>query len=84
MVPSQSQTLEALGFDWAKLLHGEQHFTYHSPIHAGDTLTIQTTVVDMYEKRGGALEFMVTKTTAHNQDGELVQEARAVSIMRHE
>jgi acyl dehydratase len=32
--------LADLGVDLRHVLHGEQSFTYHSPVHAGDTLTL--------------------------------------------
>jgi len=60
-----------IGVDMRRILHGEQSFAYHRPIHAGDRLTLTTTTRDIYEKRGGALEFIVQDTRAVNDAGDL-------------
>ena len=83
LAPSKTQTLEAMGIRFDRLLHGEEHFTYHVPIYAGDTITFQTTVKDIYDKKDGALEFLVSETTATNQRGELVQKTRSTAIMQN-
>ena len=49
----------------------------------GDRIRIRTTVVDIYDKKGGALEFVVAETTSHNQAGELCVTARTVTVVRH-
>ena len=72
-----------IGVDMRRILHGEQSFAYHRPIHAGDRLTLTTTTRDIYEKRGGALEFIVQDTRAVNGDGELCAEMRVVTVVRN-
>ncbi|HEY2979118.1 MAG TPA: MaoC family dehydratase N-terminal domain-containing protein [Burkholderiaceae bacterium] len=67
----------------AKLLHGEQSFSYHRPACAGDTVTVRSTVSDIYDKKNGALEFVVKTSRATNQQGELVAELRTVIVCRH-
>lgn len=66
-----------------KLLHGEQGFTYYQPACAGDTLTLHSRVSDIYEKKNGALEFVVKTARALNQRGELIAELRSVLVYRH-
>ena len=66
-----------------KLLHGEQSFTYHRPACAGDTISVRSRIEDIYDKKGGALEFVVKTSQAHNQRGELVAELRSVIVCRH-
>ena len=78
-----TDSLVKLGFEVAKLLHGEQHFEYHRPVCAGDTITLNTRIEDIYEKKGGLLEFMVQKTDAVNQDGRLCATMTAVVVQRH-
>ena len=51
--------------------------------YAGDTLTFRPRVADIYEKKGGALEFVVRKTSVHNQRDELVAELRCVTVVRN-
>ena len=56
--------IAAMGVPVGKILHASQTFTYHAPICAGDRVTFQTKVSDIYDKKGGALEFIVEDTTA--------------------
>ncbi|KQS03734.1 hypothetical protein ASG11_05320 [Sphingomonas sp. Leaf357] len=72
-----------IGVELAKVLHGEQSFTYHKPIHAGDRLTLTTTTSDIYTKKGGTLEFIVQDTEAVNDAGETCAEMRMVTVVRH-
>lgn len=72
-----------LGVDMQRVLHGEQGFTYHRPVYAGDRLTITTTTSDIYAKKGGALEFVVQDTRYENDKGELCAEARQVTVVRN-
>ena len=77
------QLLVDLNIPIAKLLHGEQGFTYHRNVFAGDTVTVSSTVTDIYERKNGALEFVVKTSRAHNQHNELVAELRSVLVCRH-
>ncbi len=52
-----------------KTVHGEQWFDYHAPVFAGDAITGRQRIADMFEKKGGALQFIVTETRMDNQDG---------------
>ena len=81
--PNPAAIRELLGLDYQRLLHGEQGFTYHATAHAGDTLTFQQRIEDIYEKKGGALEFVMRKTRVTNQRDELVAELRCVTVMRN-
>src|ERR1700755_880428 len=51
--------LRGLGFDMRHGLHGEQAFTYHAIVHAGDVVVLRARIVDAYSKKGGALDFVV-------------------------
>ena len=75
--------LDQLEIPIAKLLHGEQGFVYHRPACVGDTITVRSTIEDIYDKKNGALEFVVKTSRASNQHGELVAELRAVLVCRH-
>jgi acyl dehydratase len=72
-----------LGIDPVRTLHGEQHFTYHGPICAGDTITVQSTITDIYDRKEGALEFVVRESVVTNQHGKRVAEMRNVLVVRH-
>lgn len=75
--------LAKLEIPLAKLLHGEQSFTYHQPACVGDTVTVTSRIDDIYDKKNGALEFVVKASKAVNQRGELVAEMRSVLVCRH-
>lgn len=75
--------LDLLQIPLKKLLHGEQGFTYHRPACAGDTITVRPRIADIYDKKGGALEFVVKTAEARNQRDELVAELRTVIVCRH-
>jgi len=75
--------LEKLGLPLAKALHGEQSFVYHIPICAGDRLTFTARITDIYDKKDGALEFIVQDSRGTNELGELVIELRRVVVIRH-
>ena len=81
--PHPAAMRELLGIDYRRILHGEQGFTFHRMAHAGDTLTFRPQVADIYDRKGGALEFVVRKTTVHNQRDELVAELRCVTVVRN-
>ncbi|WP_295988508.1 MaoC family dehydratase N-terminal domain-containing protein [uncultured Variovorax sp.] len=80
---ASDRLLADLGIPLSKLLHGEQGFSYHRPACVGDTVTVRSTITDIYDKKNGALEFVVKTSRATNQRDELVAELRAVIVCRH-
>jgi len=80
---STYQLLDLLEIPVAKLLHGEQSFTYYQCACAGDTVTVESVIEDIYDKKNGALEFVVKAARAINQRQELVQEMRSVLVVRN-
>lgn len=81
--PNPAAVRELLGIDYRRLLHGEQGFTFHRMAYAGDTLSFRQRIEDIYDKKGGALEFVVRKTSVTNQRGEPVADLRCVSVIRN-
>ncbi|MDM0055220.1 MaoC family dehydratase N-terminal domain-containing protein [Variovorax fucosicus] len=81
--PNPAAIRELLGMDYRSLLHGEQGFSYHAMAHAGDTLRFEQRIADIYDKKGGALEFVVRNTRVSNQRDELVAELRCVTVVRN-
>ncbi|HXE46823.1 MAG TPA: MaoC family dehydratase N-terminal domain-containing protein [Ramlibacter sp.] len=80
--PNAAAIRELLGMDYRSLLHGEEGFSYHKIAYAGDTLTFEQRIADIYDKKDGALEFVVRKTRVTNQRHELVAELRCVTVQR--
>lgn len=72
-----------MGVDMRRILHGEQRFEYHRQIYAGDRVTLVTTTSEIYEKKGGALEFIAQDTTATNDAGDLLATMRVVTVVRN-
>ncbi|MCZ2499105.1 MaoC family dehydratase [Xylophilus sp. Kf1] len=81
--PDPAAIRRLLGLDYRRLLHGEQSFTYHAPAYAGDLLRFEQRIEDIYDKKGGALEFVVRRTTVDHQDGTRIAEMRSVTVQRN-
>ncbi|MDF1822178.1 MAG: MaoC family dehydratase N-terminal domain-containing protein [Alcanivoracaceae bacterium] len=75
--------LDTLGVPIERILHGEQSFTYHAPVCAGDVLSVESKVSDIYSKKGGAIEFIVKDSQIKDAQGETVVEARSVIVVRN-
>ena len=82
-VPNPFEILDVLDVELGRLLHGEQHFEYLGDVCAGDTLTYSTTISDIYDKKDGALEFIVTDTDVDNQHGDCVVKMHRVYVIRN-
>src|SRR5205807_9248465 len=82
-VPALFDWLAEVGIGLGKILHGEQSFVYRSTVHAGDRVTFEPRIADIYEKKNGALEFVVRETAVKNASGALVAELRTVIVVRH-
>ncbi|AHK29138.1 acyl dehydratase [Rhodococcus opacus PD630] len=79
--PNPHGVLAELGVDMRQVLHGEQSFRYHSLAFAGEELVLTPSYSDYYEKKGGALRFLVRRT-AVTRKGEPVAELENVLVIR--
>jgi len=77
------EVLEKLNIDLARVLHGEQRFDYHAPIVVGDTLTFDSRVADVVDKKGGALTFVSVATKITNQHGQHVADTIRSIVVRN-
>jgi hypothetical protein len=68
-----------LGLDLAGLIHGEQRFSFHEPVRAGDVVDSQARIASVQEKRG--MTFIDVELEAA-RDGHTVCSGRALLIMR--
>ena len=82
-VPDAMAWLRMLGMDIGRVLHGEQSFTYERQVFAGDVLTFRPRITDIYDKKGGALEFVVRDTGIVDETGAQVAELRMVAVYRN-
>ena len=72
-----------LGIEPSRILHGEQQFSYHRMAYAGDTLVYESRIADIYDKKNGALDFVVRETRVTNQRGEHVADLRSILVQRN-
>ncbi|SAK57708.1 hypothetical protein AWB75_02259 [Caballeronia catudaia] len=73
---------DELGIVPSRILHGEQSFTYHRMAYAGDVLRYESRVADIYDKKNGALWFIVRETRVTSQRGEHVADLRSIIVQR--
>jgi acyl dehydratase len=78
-VAGPEAALRSLGVEGesGKLLHAEQSYEYLEPICAGDRISFRERVADVYEKKGGALVFVVFETLVSDAD------RRRLAVIRH-
>ncbi len=79
--PNPHGVLQELGVDLRQILHGEQAFEYHALAFAGQTLDLAPRYSDYYEKKNGALRFLVRQTHV-SRDGEPVATLTNVLVIR--
>ena len=70
---------ERVKCDYRYLLHGEERYFYQAPLYAGEEVEIGTTILDFYEKKGGAMEFVTFESTIrHPARGVLIRSQRTL------
>ncbi|PKO88884.1 MAG: MaoC family dehydratase [Betaproteobacteria bacterium HGW-Betaproteobacteria-12] len=80
---SSRRILDELGVDLRRVLHAEQQFEYFSPIRVGDSISVERKVAEIYEKKGGEMEFIVIETGFFAPSGERVATSRQIVLVRH-
>jgi acyl dehydratase len=75
---------DGVDIDWKKLLHGEQEFTHHRPMYAGDRITVVQRIAECTVKSGksGDMDLMTLITDGTNERGEAVFTARSLVVIR--
>ncbi|MBK4738708.1 MaoC family dehydratase N-terminal domain-containing protein [Noviherbaspirillum pedocola] len=81
--PDPCDWFASVGLELPKLLHGEQRFAYHRPCFCGDVLTFESRIDDVFEKKGGLMEFLVKSTRVTDESGAPVADLHALIIQRH-
>lgn len=64
------------------VLHAEQRFEFESPVHVGDLVEISRTITDVFDKRAGAMTFIVVDSHFHVA-GRAVARARQTIMVRN-
>jgi acyl dehydratase len=70
----------AVGMDFARMVHGEQEFTWGPLVVAGDEITTEVEVASIEERAG--MGFFVFESRSDNQAGERVCTGRWTCIVR--
>ena len=81
--PELLPVLSMLNMDIGKVLHGSQEFEYFETIYAGDSIEVNTSIVNMFAKKGGTLEFVELETSYSNQEAKLVATATCTLVYRN-
>jgi len=63
-----------------RMVHGGQEFVWGEPVCAGDTITTEPEVKEIYEKDGMA--FFVFESASRNQDGQETVRAKWTNIVK--
>ncbi|MDP6182373.1 MAG: MaoC family dehydratase N-terminal domain-containing protein [Gammaproteobacteria bacterium] len=81
--PDPYRWFREMGIPLPHALHGGQAFRYLQTACAGDVLTFNSEVADIYDKKGGELEFVVQDVTITDQNGEPVADFRRTVVIRN-
>jgi acyl dehydratase len=71
-----------VGLDYSRVVHGEQKFTHHRPIRAGDRL-VATTTIDAARTVAGN-DLLTARVDLATEDGEAVCTASSMLVARGE
>jgi acyl dehydratase len=69
-----------LGINLMLMVHGSQEFEWEEPVVAGDLITTEARVKDVYEKNG--MKFYVFESESKNQDGQTTVTGTWTNIVR--
>ena len=64
------------------VLHAEQSFDHLAPVHVGDRIEVSRKVVDIHDKKNGALTFILVDTH-YRRAGQPVARSRQTILVRN-
>ncbi len=70
----------ALGLDWSRVVHGDQRFTHHRPVFAGDILSCHTTIEAIKSVAGN--DFLTTRSDFVDLAGVHVASTWSILVVR--
>jgi hydroxyacyl-ACP dehydratase HTD2-like protein with hotdog domain len=79
---ASASILENLGIPLRAVLHAEQAFEYLAPVHVGDEIELTRTWSEAYDRKGGALTFVVLDSR-FLRASSLVATSRQVLVVRN-
>jgi hypothetical protein len=82
--PTGNSALNQLGFDMARVLHGEEEYEFFGPLpRAGQELQVESRIEKQFEKpggRGGTMRFAVVVNEFQDDSGSVVALQRTTII----
>ncbi|SDD45967.1 MaoC family dehydratase N-terminal domain-containing protein [Actinokineospora iranica] len=69
-----------LGLDYSRMVHGDQSFTYHQPVVAGDRLVVTSSVESIMRRVGN--DFITLRAEIGTESGEPRVTAKAQLVVR--
>jgi hypothetical protein len=75
--------MERLGVALRTVLHAAQSFDYLAPLYVGERIEVSRRITDSYDKRDGALTFIVIDTQ-YLRDGIAVGASRQTIVARND
>ena len=79
---SSALLLQRLNVPMQQVLHAEQRFSFHHPVLVGDVLEISRQITDLYDKRNGALQFIVVNTHFCRAGKRVAEGAQTILVRR--
>jgi hypothetical protein len=78
--PAPFDFVDLFGRNLGNLLHTNQSVRYLRPIYVGEQLQGTKRVVEIFDKKGGALEFLVLEIEYRNHSQELIGVSRQTLV----
>jgi hypothetical protein len=79
---NRAQLMEQLGVPLRSVLHAAQRFDYLAPLHVDERIEVSRRITDSYDKRDGALSFIVIDTQ-YLRDGITIGTSRQTIVARN-
>ena len=76
------QYLDDLSIDMKNVLHAGQSYKYHDLVFAGDQITMESKIKNMYDKKNGSLQFIEFESIFLNQNKKLTVESLSTLVIR--
>ena len=76
------QYLHDLSIDIKNVLHAGQSYKYHDLVFAGDQITMESKIKNMFDKKNGSLQFIEFESMFLNQNQKLTAESLSTLVIR--
>ncbi len=77
---SSARLLGVLGVPLRGVLHAEQAFDHLAPVHVGDVVEVSRRVIDIQDKKNGALTFIVIDTLFRVRSASVARSRQTIVV----